>query len=211
MRGTTICVFLMMAASSADAQAGNSFPLSDGINRAPASVLHCVGAGNVAVPCGTSAQPLFVTGSAGLATAGNQTSQLASEQAIAAAAGTQQDAAYAGGSGSMISLLKGLVAALSSGITATPVTGLPVSRSGALPATTSTMVFPSNPSRHYLALQAPTTTAIWVNFVGGTATPSGTDCVQLSAGTLYESGAFVTRGAVNVYSPVAVSIAAWEG
>jgi hypothetical protein len=173
--------------------------------------LHCVGANNVAIPCGTSAQPLYITGPGGLATAGNQTSQVQADQAIATALGTQQDGAVVNGAGSSIALLKGLLTTLLSGITATPVTGIPISRSVVLAAAQSTMLFPANPTRHYLAFQAPIGTPVWVNFVGGTAAPNGVDCAQLSAGTLYESGQFVTRGAVAVYSPVATSISAWEG
>jgi hypothetical protein len=154
---------------------------------------------------------LFVTGGSGLATSGNQAAEVQSEQAIAAAMGTQQDAAYVSGAGSAVALLKGLVAALSNGVTATPFGGSPVSRSATLTAAQSTTLFAANPARHYLAFQAPASTAIWVNFVGGTAVPNGTDCAQLSAGTLYESGQFVTRGAVSVYSPVTAAIAAWEG
>jgi hypothetical protein len=211
MRVMTACLFLAAAGHPVHAQPGSSFVTSDGINRAPSTVLNCVGSSNMAVPCGTASQPLYVTSGSGLATAGNQANEITSQQAIASAAGAPGDASYTGGAGSMIALLKGVIGALSNGVTATPVLGTPVSRSGAVPASASTLLFPANAIRHYLALQAPPSTAIWVNFVGGAASPNGIDCVQLSAGTLYESGAFVTKGAVNIYSPVAVSVSAWEG
>ena len=58
MRILTASVVLMtVALESAFAQTGASFVTSDGVNRAPAAVLHCLGAGNVAVPCGTTTQP----------------------------------------------------------------------------------------------------------------------------------------------------------
>ncbi len=203
-----VCLILI---GSARGQSGSSFVTSDGLNRAPAMTLHCVAANNMAVPCGTSAQPLYITGSGGLATAGNQTSQVQADQAIAAALGTQQDAPVVTGAGSSIALLKGIMTTLLGGVVATPVTGLPISRSVALLAAQSTIVFPANPTRHYLAFQAPSGSSVWVNFVGGTAAPNGIDCAQLTAGTLYESGQFVTRGAVTIYSPVATTISAWEG
>ena len=210
MRVMAACAFLALAGGPAYGQPGSSFLTSDGINRAPATVLHCVGTGNMAVPCGTASQPLYVTSGSGLATAGNQASEITSQQAIASAAGTPGDASYSGGAGSMIALLKGVIGALSNGVTATPVVGTPVSRSGTVSAGVSTTLFPANLIRHYLAMQAPPSTAVWVNFVGGAATPNGIDCVQLSAGTLYESGAFVTKGSISIYSPVAVAVSAWE-
>ena len=205
----TLC--LCVPLGSASAQAGNSFLTADGINRAPAAVLHCVGAGNIAAPCGTASQPVFVAGASGLATSSNQQSQIQSGQAVATAAGTPGDAIYTSGSGSFIAILKGVFTALTGGVTALPVMGTPTSRSTYLAALASTAVFPANSARHYLALQAPLATSIWVNFVGGAASPNGADCIQLSAGVLYESGQFVTRGQVTVYAPVAVTIAAWEG
>ena len=111
----------------------------------------------------------------------------------------------------MVALLKGVFAALTTGITASPASGNLLSRSAAVAASQSTQLFPPNAMRHSLAFQAPPGSALWVNFLGGVAAPNGTDCVQLTAGTLYESAQFVTRGAVTVYAPVAVSIAAWEG
>ena len=211
MRILTASALLIAACEPALAQTGGSFLTSDGINRAPATALHCIGAGNIAVPCGTTMQPLYVAGPAPLASAANQATQLLSEQAIAAAAGTPQDPTYVTGSGSIVALLKGVFAALTTGISAAPSGGTLVSRSVSLPATQSTQLFPPNPLRHSLAFQAPAGSALWVNFLGGVAAPNGIDCVQLSAGTLYESGSFVTRGAVTVYTAVAVGVAAWEG
>ena len=211
MRSMVIALVLLAACKPADAQSGNSFIAGDGINRVPASALHCVGPGNVAAPCGTAAQPLYVAGPSPLASASNQALQITSAQAIASASGTQQDTAYTSGSGSMIALLKGVFGTLTTGISTAPTGGSLISRSTAIPATQSTQLFPANATRHALSFQAPTGSAVWVNFLGGVAAPNGTDCVQLSAGTLYESGMFVTRSAVTVYAPVAVSIAAWEG
>ncbi len=211
MRLVFLTLMPLFLVTAADAQTGGSFLTSDGVNRAPAAVMHCVSAGNVAVPCGTSSQPLVITGSTGLATASNQVSQVQADQSIATAAGTPADPTYSSGSGSLVAILKGLFSVLTTGVTAEPVTGAPVSRSLSLTAVTSTTLFPANAGRHYLALQAPPSSAIWVNFVGGQAAPNATDCVQLSAGTLYESAQFVTRGPVNVYAPVSVTIAAWEG
>ena len=211
MRVFIVCVVLLGLTRLAHAQTGNSFVTSDGLNRAAASVLHCVNGLNVAVPCGTSAQPVYVTSGAGLANVTNQATQITAAQAVANAAGTQADTVYSSGAGSMVALLKGVFTVLSGGVTSTPFVGTTVSRSMSIAAATSMTLFPLNASRHYLALQAPATTLIWVNFVGGPATPNGVDCVSLGAGTLYESGQFVTKGVVNVYAPVATSIAAWEG
>ena len=202
---------MMLVLCHAHAQTGNSFVTADGLNRAPASVLHCATNGNVAAPCGVATQPLFVTGAGGIASATTQSSQLLSEQAIAGSIGTQSDGAITSGGGSAIAFLKGIAGALTGGVTGVPLNGAPTSRSLTIPAGQSTQVFSINAFRHYIAIQAPTSTAIWVNFVGGPASPNGTDCAQLSAGTLYESTQFVTRGVVNVYSPVAIGIAAWEG
>ena len=154
MRAWIIAWLLAAICGSALAQT-SSFVTSDGINRAPAAVLHCVGPSNFAIPCGTATQPLSVN--------------------------------------------------------AGPASGSLVSRSVSVPATQSTQLFPANASRHALTFQAPVGSAIWVNFLGGVAAPNGTDCVQLSAGTLYESGQFVTRSAVTVYTTVTVAISAWEG
>ncbi len=204
-------ILFLSLGGTADAQTGNSFVTSDGLNRAPAVSLHCVATGNVAVPCGTSGQPLYVSGPSPLANSSNQTAQIQSEQAIAAAAGTPQDPAYSSGAGSAVALLKGMFAVLAVGITAQPASGVLVSRTAAVSASQSTQLFPPNSTRHSLAFQAPAGSALWINFLGGVAAPNGTDCVQLSAGTLYESGPYVTRSAVTVYAPVAVSISAWEG
>jgi hypothetical protein len=211
MRIAVIGVVLICSFQPASAQTGNSFVTSDRVNRAPAVTLHCVGPGNVAVPCGTATQPLYITNSVALATAGNQATEIQSQQAISTAAGTPGDPAYSGGAGSVIAVLKGLYSALAGGVTTIPDSGNFTSRSGTLAAAQSIVLFPANTGRHFLAFQVPTGSAIWVNFLGGAATPNGTDCVQLSAGTLYESGSLVTRGAVSVYTPVSAGIAAWEG
>jgi hypothetical protein len=205
------CCTFMIWCSGADAQMGNSYVTADGINRAPAVALHCVGPGNVAAPCGTAGQPLIIAGPNPLATASNQSNQLQYEQAIAAAAGTQQDNPYSGGPGTTIALLKGLIATFGGGVTALPASGTFISRSTSLPAVQSVMIFPANLGRHYIAFQVPSGNSIWLNFLGGVASPNGIDCVQFSAGTFYESGGFVTRGAVSVYTPIAVAISAWEG
>ena len=126
-------------------------------------------------------------------------------------AGTQQDSPYTGGSGTTIALLKGIVATLAGGIPAIPVGGSFISRSTSLSAAQNTALFPTNAARRYLAFQVPAGTSVWLNFLGGTASPNGVDCVQFGAGTFYESGGFVPRGLVNVYTPVAVNISAWEG
>jgi hypothetical protein len=211
MRNRIAFAGLLAAYTAAHAQTGGSFVTSDKINRAPAVTIHCAGAGSMAVPCGTSGQPIFVTGTSPLATSTNQATEIQSQQAIAAAVGTPQDPLYSGGSGSSISLLKGVFSSLAAGVSANPAGGSLVSRSISLAAGQSTSLFPANPARHYLAFQAPQGGSIWVNFVGGTASPNGIDCVQLSAGTFYESGQFVTHGTVNIYASVAVSISAWEG
>jgi hypothetical protein len=62
-----------------------------------------------------------------------------------------------------------------------------------------------------MAFQAPQTSFIWVNFIGGVAAPNAPDCAYFPAGAFYESGQFVTRGAITVYSPVVATISAWEG
>jgi hypothetical protein len=211
MRGFTTAILFFAVCSPTWAQTGNSFITGDGSSRAPAVTMHCVGSGNVAIPCGTNTQPLYVAGSSPLANSSNQATQILSGQSVAAASGTPQDTPYTGGSGSAIALLKGLFSVLTTGISAGPESGTLISRSAIVPATQSTQLFPPNAVRHVFALQAPAGSALWVNFLGGVAAPNGTDCVQLGAGALYESGQFVTRSAVTVYAPVAVSIAAWEG
>lgn len=211
MRGFGTAVMFFAVWAPASAQTGNSFITGDGSSRAPAVTMHCVGSGNVAIPCGTTAQPLYVAGSIPLASSINQATQILSEQSIAAASGTPQDTPYTAGAGSTIALLKGLFSAFTTGISAGPANGNLTSRSASIPAAQSTQLFPANTARHAFALQAPAGSALWVNFLGGVAAPNGTDCVQLGAGALYESGQFVTRSAVTVYTPIAASIAAWEG
>jgi hypothetical protein len=191
-----------------DAFAGNSFVMSDGINRAPAVTLHCVGAGGSAVPCGVVSQPVIVAPVAGGSTASNQTAEIAVQQSLYQALGTQADPAYVNGAGSIVALLKGIFASGPGGNGTAG--GNPVSRSLAAVGQQSVQLFVANPSRKYLAFQAPAGSYIWVNFIGGPAAPNGVDCAYFSAGTMYESGQFVNRGPVTVYSPVAATIAAWE-
>lgn len=97
-----------------------------------------------------------------------------------------------------------------SGVTALPSGGVLVSRTASISANTSTQIFAANAQRRYLALQVPLSNGIWLNPVGGTAAPNGPDCIFFSAGTFYESANFVNRGAITVYSAVAMTISAWE-
>ena len=191
------------------ARADGSFPLSDGTNRASAVTLHCLSASGIAVPCGSASVPLIVNSPAG-ASSGNQAAQLALEGSTAAAAGTVSDTVYTGGAGSLISVLKGLWNVINSGISAVPVGGSPSSRSSNLVAQASTILFPVNGSRRYFAFQAPQGTAVWVNFLGGAAAPNAADCAYFPAGAFYESGQWVNRGAITMYSPVGTTVSAWE-
>ncbi len=200
--------------SSGKVFAGTPYVLQDGVTRAPAMVLHCKTGGNVVVPCGTTTTPLVVTGGTGgggSATASNQQSQIAAEQSSATALGTPADTPYAGGSGSVTAVLKGVWSVLGGGISAVPIGGVPTSRSLSVAAQQSITLFPVNASRHYLALQVPQGSYIWVNFLGGVAAPNAVDCAYFAAGTFYESGQYVNRGAITVYSPVAATVSAWEG
>jgi hypothetical protein len=189
----------------------SSYVVADGVNRAAAVALHCVGANSVAVPCGTVAQPVVVSPIAGGATAANQASEISAQQSAALSLGSQSDPSYTGGNGSIISLLKGFLTAVSGGTQALPFGGVPISRSASVSAGQSTQLFPVNSARHYLAFQVPASSSIWVNFLGGPAGANGTDCILLPAGTTYESGQYVIRGSITVYAPVALTISAWEG
>ena len=201
-------VTALCCAMALPAMAGNSFLLSDGVNRAPAITLHCVGPGGSAIPCGVASQPLIVAPTAGGATAPNQATQILSQQAMVQSLGTPADPAYVSGTGSIVALLKGIFAGgTSSSVVAG---GVPISRSLPVGAQQSVQLFAANPARKYLAFQAPAGSFIWVNFLGGTAAPNGLDCAYFTAGTLYESGPFVNRGAITVYSPVGAAISAWE-
>jgi hypothetical protein len=192
------------------AYGGTSYVTGDGVNRAPAVTLHCVSR-STSVPCGTSAVPIVVAPVAGGATAVNQGTEITIQQALSNTLGSQSDPVYAGGNGSTITLLKGLFASLTAGTTSLPAGGQPVSRSLSVAAAQSTQLFPANAGRHYLGFQVPPGTAIWVNFVGGSAAPSGIDCISLPAGTVYESGPYVIRGPISIYSPIGTAISAWEG
>ena len=190
------------------AVAGNSFVLADGLNRAPAMTLHCVGNGGSAVPCGIPGQPLSVTQTPGGSTAANQSTAISVQQSILQTLGTPNDNAYSSGAGSVVGLLKGL---FGSGATAGGSQGgILISRSQSVPALQSVALFAANATRRYLAFQAPVGSFIWVNFSGGVAAPNGLDCVYFAAGSLYESAQFVNRGAVTFYTPTSANIAAWE-
>jgi len=92
-----------------------------------------------------------------------------------------------------------------------PVAGNLISRTVSLSAGVSTVVFPAIPGRRYLAFQVPQGTSVWINVMGGPASPNGADCAYFSAGTFYESGTFVNRGSLQVYSPISATFSAWEG
>ncbi len=215
MRRAKSAAIAITVLAAGPALAGNSYILPDGVSRASGVTIHCATSVGTAVPCGTAAQPLVVTPPVGAATAANQGVEISTQQAMAQAVGTQSDPVYGSGPASLVSLLKGLNVLLGTGIQSLPVGGQPVSRTisitGPEVAANNVTLFLANPGRQYLAFQAPQTNAIWVNFLGGTAGPNLPDCVYLAPGTLYESGQYVNRGAITVYSPVAATIAAWEG
>ena len=205
-----LAVLLAVLSPGVAAAAGNSFILPDGTNRAPAVVLHCVASNGTATPCGTAASPLAVTAGPNGSSATNQQQQIAAEQLSAQGIGGVNDPAFAGGAGSMIAVLKGVWGAVSNGIPALPASGTLISHTTALAAATSVQVFPANPGRHYLSFQVPQGSAVWLNVMGGVASPNGPDCAYFAAGTFYESGQFINRGAITVYAPIAVMFSAWE-
>ena len=207
MRLMTLSVCLLWGNA---ALAAGPYVLSDGISRAPAVTLHCKGSGNIVVPCGTAATPLVVTQGSGSATSANQQTQVTAEQATAQALGAPADAPYAGGNGSMTSVLKSVWSVLGGGVSAIPVGGVPVSRSVSVAAGQTTL-FTANPMRRYLSFQVPQGSYVWINLLGGPAAPNAVDCAYFAAGTFYESGQYVNRGAISIYSPVAAVISAWEG
>lgn len=104
-----------------------------------------------------------------------------------------------------------VIVSAGAGLIAIPVGGPPVSRSLSVPAAQSTTLFAANPARRYFAFQAPQGSALWINFTGGPAAPNAPDCVYFSAGTFYESGAYVNLNAITIYSPTAATISAFEG
>lgn len=210
MRRASMC-FLYAMGTYSPAFAGNSYVLPDGKSRAAAVTVHCATGPGTAVACGTQAQPLVVTAPPGAATSANQGAEISTQQGISQALGTQNDPIYTNGPGSMVSLLKAVESALIGGVQSVPVGGQPISRSVTVGSASSAYLFQSNPTRHYLAFQAPQTSFIWVNFLGGTAAPNALNCVYFAAGSFYESGQYVTHGAVSIYSPVAANISAWEG
>lgn len=212
MRYAIVVAFVLFVNSHGWAAAGaNSYVLGDGTSRAPAVTLHCATVGANATPCGTVANPLVVGLPSGSATGANQQNQATLEQAIATAMGAPGDSGYAGGSGTTIALLKGVFGQIGTGINAVPVSAALVSRSVTLLAQTSTVLFPANGQRRYLSFQAPQGAGIWINLLGGVASPGGIDCAYFAPGTFYESGQFVNRGSITVYASVATIVPAWEG
>ena len=193
------------------AAAATPFVLSDGTSRVAPVILHCKSSGNITVPCGNAANPLVVSSGSGGATSANQQAQVTAEQSSAQALGAPADAAYAGGTGSVTSLLKSLWSIMGNGISAIPIGGVPTSRSISLSGMQSTVLFTANPARHYLSFQVPQGSYIWINLVGGTAAPNAIDCAYFAPGTFYESGQYVNRGSITIFSPVSVVVSAWEG
>jgi hypothetical protein len=183
--------------------------MSDGISRAPAFALHCVETDS-AVPCGILSNPIIVGLPSGSATSVNQASEILSTQAISSSIGSPSDSLYKSGDGSTISILKALLAQLSSGVNATPSGGNLTSRSMAIPAQLSQQLFPANPMRRYLAFQVPQGSGVWLNLMGGVAANGGVDCAYFGPGTFYESSQFVNRGPITVFSSVSATISAWE-
>ena len=225
-------LFTAVALSSAAAHAQSSTLTQNRIDRAPAVTLDCVNvATGLAVPCGTLLNPLVVTGASvtgGSASATNQQTQISTEQAISSAAGTQADALYGGsGNTTLVGALKGVFSLLNGTLAVkqsaplpsgsnvigqvSPIAGPLVSRTITVVAGTSTTLFTANAARHYLSFQAPQSTGIWVNRVGGTAAANGADCAYFAPGALFESGNYVSSGPITVYSANAVTISAWEG
>ena len=226
-------LLMAIASSGGPAYAQSSTLTQNRIDRAPAVTLDCVNvASGLAVPCGTLLNPLVVSGggtvAGGSASATNQQTQITAEQAISSAAGTQADALYGGsGNTTLVGVLKGMFSLLNGTLAVKQSAALPsggnvigqvspiaaplVSRTITVAAGTSTTLFAANAARHYLSFQAPQSTGIWVNRVGGTAAANAADCAYFSPGALFESGNYVSSGAITVYSPNAVTISAWEG
>ena len=231
-RYNTVLLLMAGTLNSGAAHAQSSTLTQNRIDRAPAVTLDCVNVTTgLAVPCGTLLNPLVVSGgglAGGSASATNQQTQITAEQAISSAAGTQADSLYGGsGNTTLVGALKGVFSLLNNTLTVkqiaplpsgsnvigqmSPIVGPLVSRTITVAAGTSTTLFTANATRHYLSFQAPQSTGIWVNRVGGTAAVNGADCAYFSAGALFESGNYVSSGAITVYSPNAVTISAWEG
>lgn len=232
-RHRTVLLLMAIALSGRAAHAQSSTLTQNRIDRAPAVTLDCINVTTgLAVPCGTSLNPLVVSGASsvagGSASATNQQTQITTEQAISNAAGTQADALYGGsGNTTLVGVLKGVFSLLNGTLAIKESAALPtgsnvigqvapvatplVSRTITVAAGTSTTLFAVNAARHYLSFQAPQSTGIWINRVGGTAAVNGADCAYFAPGALFESGNYVNSGAVTVYSPNAVTISAWEG
>lgn len=186
----------------------SSVVLQDGVNRAPAMTLHCVSSKGVAIPCGVAATPLYTIPTGDTATASNQVSELSLQQIMSMALGSPADSEFNSGAGSVVAILKGIYAAV--GNIGAVTGGAPISRSSNVQAQQSTTLFSQNANRKYLAFQVPAGSYLWVNLAGGPAAPNGMDCAYFPAGTFYESGSFVNRGQITVFSPVAALISAWE-
>jgi hypothetical protein len=82
--------------------------------------------------------------------------------------------------------------------------------------TASQALAAANPAREYILIQSGylsgTFYDVWVNFIGGTASVGGVDCVRIPAGSFYESGAKVPLGEINVICATnGVAINAIEG
>ena len=210
MRLLIVCGLVPALLTTPAVAGGGSYVLPDGTNRAPAVALHCVTPGGVAVVCGTAANPLVVSAPVGVSSAANQAVQIGAEQASSQALGTTADAAFTGGAGSMVALLKALWSASTIGVPALPAGGTLTSRTTSLPAATSTQVFAANPARKYLSFQVPQGVPVWINVIGGPAAPNAPDCAYFAPGTFYESGQFINRGAITVYVQTAVVFSAWE-
>ncbi len=103
-----------------------------------------------------------------------------------------------------------LMVSAPAGIPALPAGGVLTSRTVTLFAGTSTQVFAANSGRRYLSFQVPLSGGVWINVVGGPAAPNGADCAYFAAGSFYESGAFINRGAITVYAAASVTFSAWE-
>lgn len=82
----------------------------------------------------------------------------------------------------------------------------------------STQLAAALPTRKYLMIQSAYNVAgsafhdIWINFLGGTASVGGADCIRLAAGAVYESDKYVTTAAINYFDATGSNqINAYEG
>lgn len=78
----------------------------------------------------------------------------------------------------------------------------PVTRSIASTSTASQVLCAANPAREYLLIQSGYNSGtfydVWVNFIGGTASVGGADCIRVPAGSFYESGTKCPLAAVSI-------------